>query len=184
MIFVTTHAKEQGFMRCGITPSYLVAEIEKALDSGRFYEHSSTERWVAIDGYKGPGTAIMKYQAGMWDVITVRDAGVFTQAERSREKLTAKLLEVAGRKPEVTYTLRQGVLVHIEGSKKLALVNKEVFDDGGLIQRLLNWCWKEGIRPIPGSHGVSGGGMYSQVHTIEDAERIKEWLSTNEAKEK
>jgi hypothetical protein len=191
MIFVSEHAAEQGTIRCGLSPTTIIEKLEESLEAGTYYEHTQEERWVALEGPKGLGTAIIKRDFGVWEVITVRDSSVFTQAERAREKLTAKMKEFARRPAGVSFKRTPGILVRIEGDKVINLDGRDaqgplptVHYDGGLIKRLLDWCWTEGIRPMFGSPGINGGGIYCHVHTPEDAEKIAAWLRSQGAKER
>lgn len=54
-------------------------------------------------------------------------------------------------------------------------------DDGGLVERFLQWCLKEEVYSLNIGGGYSGGGGHMGFYTPEDAERIQTWLLANGA---
>ena len=94
-IVLTDHAIEQARFRCGMTEAELRTAV--CLLEGYTPERKK-EIWIPISGYKGQGTAVVKFDNGKHIVITVRDASQFTQCERANEPLKASLYETSKRK--------------------------------------------------------------------------------------
>ena len=91
-LLLTEHAVQQAASRCGLEPRALRAQVETALQARRYHAAQPTERWIAVQGPNGPGTAIIVRATGGWDVVTVCDASTCTQGER-QGRLTATLAE-------------------------------------------------------------------------------------------
>lgn len=91
------------------------------------------------------------------------------------------------RQRPVDFQAKNCVLVHIEGVNTVALGRNQqdkVKDDGGLIDRLLTWCWASGIKPLADAPTQKGHGVFRGVYSPEDAAKISEWLREQGARER
>jgi hypothetical protein len=84
--------------------------------------------------------------------------------------------------PRVIFTTQVLVWVHIKGELNYTPPKEsepnlpECRDVGDLVQKFLEFQVREGIYPVQGTGGSSGGGEYSGFFIRSDALKVEAWL--------
>lgn len=83
--------------------------------------------------------------------------------------------------PKVTFKLTRVLYVEVVGEKHPKGF-PYVPNDGGLVQKLLQWFLKRD--DMYSFRGISsGGGSYYAIHTLEQERELRKWLTENGATE-
>lgn len=88
------HALERLRERIGTDPAGPTARIASAIREraawvpGPHARQTEGEVWIALDGPKGKGTAVVVRDGRAWRVVTLRESETCTQGERAGEALT------------------------------------------------------------------------------------------------
>jgi hypothetical protein len=94
VIVFTTHGWTQMAARTGLNKVQAREQIREEITTGRAYtptarnhKNAAPEAWCALEGPKGPGTAVLAHkEADVWVVVTVRDASHGGQGERAQDR--------------------------------------------------------------------------------------------------